>query len=126
MFISVCITYLPVAVIKKKKKQMTRSNPWKTVYFGLQLQRNKTPSWLGGIAASNTHEDRSRKLRDHIFRPKQELAGNGTRLLTLKRPLAVTFFLQQAMLLNLPDSTTSWGPSVQISEPMGDIFILTA
>lgn len=42
-----------------------------------------------------------------------------------QRPLAMTFFLQQAMLLNLPDSTTNWGPSVQISEPMGDIFIPT-
>lgn len=34
-------------------------------------------------------------------------------------------FLVRPHLLSLPNRTISWGPSIQTSEPVGDIFIQT-
>lgn len=42
-------------------------------YFGLQFQRDKSPSWQGGMAASGWCAGRSRKLTDLILNCKQEV-----------------------------------------------------
>lgn len=65
----------------------------KSVYLGLQFQREKSPSWRGGSMASRgRHCGRSRKLKIPSFltdRKQEEQTGSEARLCTLKRRVVV-------------------------------------
>lgn len=119
-----CISYSSVAV---KKRKLTKATYRSKDLFGLLFQRDKSPSWWGGMGASR-HGGR-RKLRDHISMPPPPTQGRGSKLKVpqgyefSKLPLPsprIHFLLQGCTSQASPNRATNWGPSIQTFEPMGD------
>lgn len=99
-----------------------KSNLWKTVYLGLGYQKEKSPSWCGGEQGENgRHCCRGRKLRGHALNQKHKTER--VKWIWLKAYSQWhTSFSKAVPSKPLPNVTTKRRVSIQILEPMGDIY----
>lgn len=64
-----CINFISISVIKHPDQKQLRQEK---AYFGLQVPRNKRPSWHGMKAECSTHGNWNRSLRAHTLKHKHE------------------------------------------------------
>lgn len=99
-----------------------KSNLWKTVYLGLGYQKEKSPSWWWGEQGENgRHCCRGRKLRGHALNQKHKTERVKWIWLKAYSPWH-TSFSKAVPSKPLPNVTTKRRVSIQILEPMGDIY----
>lgn len=116
-----CIVYFSVA---EKKKNMT-----KATYFDLWFQWVKFHTNRNNMTTGSSHGNWNRKLSVHILNCKHEAERANCKccqfLNSQSLPQATHFIQQGHTPLTSPNSTMNQETSVQIHEPLGDIFIQT-